>query len=97
VIADETDVRWFSPLLYSANNAARRLDVSESTIWRLVAEKKLYPTYVRGRTMISEAELQRYVAESTVRPREAQIANKTRKEAAENRAHESTQNDRTDE
>jgi excisionase family DNA binding protein len=60
--------RPIDPLLYSVNAAAHRLGVSESTIWRLIDGKKLYPTRVRSRTMISETELQRYVAESTVRP-----------------------------
>jgi hypothetical protein len=55
-------------LLHTVPHAAVRLDASESTVWRLLAEKKLYPTYVRGRTTISEAELQHYVEDSTVRP-----------------------------
>lgn len=83
------------PLLHAVPRAAKRLDVSESTVWRLVAEKKLYPTYVRGRTMISEAELQRYVAESTVKPqgKAACISDNTPKETPENRVRESTQDD----
>ena len=83
------------PLLHPVPKAAKRLDVSESTVWRLVAKKKLYPTYVRGRTMISEAELQRYVAESTVKPHEkaASVSGDTLKETAENRVRESTQDE----
>jgi excisionase family DNA binding protein len=87
------------PLLHSVPGAAKRLDVSESTIWRLVAERKLHPTHVRSRTMISEVELQRYVAASTVRPREkaAPISDNTLKETAETRARETTQDDVADE
>jgi excisionase family DNA binding protein len=98
--SDSSDAaRPFDPLLYSVNDAARRLGVSVSTVWRLLAEKKLYPTYVRGRTMISEAELQRYVAESTVRQRvkETPIAGATRKARAQNRVHESAQDDELNE
>jgi len=57
------------PLLHTVPKAAGRLGVSESTVWRMIGAKELSPTRVRGRTMISEAELQRYVAESTTRPR----------------------------
>jgi excisionase family DNA binding protein len=83
------------PLLYSASDAARRLGVSESTVWRLLGEEEIYPTYVRRRTMISEAELQRYVAESTMRPREQEtpIADKTQTEMTENLVGESTIDD----
>src|SRR5262245_26200423 len=83
-------VSQMQPLLHAVPGAAKRLNVSETTVWRLVAEKELYPTYVRGRTMISEAELQRYVADATVRPRakKAPLADKKRTETGENRACE---------
>jgi hypothetical protein len=53
------------PLLHPVPRAAARLSVSESSIWRLLRLGKLYPTYVLGRTMISESELQRLAAETT--------------------------------
>ena len=53
------------PLLYCVNDAARRLGISGSSIWRLLRLGRLCPTTVLGRTMISEAELQRLVVEAT--------------------------------
>jgi hypothetical protein len=53
------------PLLHPVPRAAERLGVSESSIWRLLRLGKLHPTCVLGRTMISEGELQRLVAETT--------------------------------
>jgi excisionase family DNA binding protein len=47
------------PLLHSIWAAASRLGVSESTIWRLIRQGKLQPTRILGRTLLSEAELQR--------------------------------------
>ena len=57
------------PLLHPVPHAAARLGVSESSIWRLIQEGTLRPTCVLGRTMISESELQRLVAEAT-KPRQ---------------------------
>jgi len=53
------------PLLHSVRQAAQRLGVSESSIWRLLQMGELYPTSVLGRTLISEAELLRLVADAT--------------------------------
>lgn len=53
------------PLLHTVPEAAERLRVSESSIWRLLRLGKLCATSVLGRTMISEAELLRFVAEAT--------------------------------
>ena len=53
------------PLLHTVPQAAERLRVSESSVWRLLRLGKLCATTVLGRTLISEAELQRFVAEAT--------------------------------
>lgn len=56
-----------SPLLHTKEAAAARLSLSKSTIGRLLKAKKLRATHIMGRTLISEAELQRLVEESTDR------------------------------
>jgi excisionase family DNA binding protein len=56
-----------SPLLHTKEAAAARLSLSKSTIGRLLKAKKLRVTRIMGRTLISEAELQRLIDESTDR------------------------------
>ena len=66
---------WFSqmqPLLHTVRRSAERLNVSESTVWRLIRRGQLNPTYVLGRTMLSEGELQRLVTEATKRRQSAE-------------------------
>jgi excisionase family DNA binding protein len=53
------------PLLHTIKTAAARIAVSPSTVQRLVKAKKLRATYVMGRTLISEAELQRLIEANT--------------------------------
>ena len=53
-----------APLLHTIRGSARRLGVSESTVWRLLRSSKLRTSRVLGRTMISEAELQRFAREA---------------------------------
>jgi predicted DNA-binding transcriptional regulator AlpA len=60
------------PLLRTVPRAAERLGVSESTVWRLIRLRQLNPTCVLGRTMVSEEELQRFVAEAT-KPRQTPL------------------------
>ena len=55
------------PLLHTVKAAAARLAVSESTIRRLLMAKKLRATRILGRTLISEAELQRLIKQNTDR------------------------------
>jgi len=52
-------------LLHSIPDAGRRLGVSESTIWRMIRDQAIVTTHIRRRTMIAEAELQRYIAQAT--------------------------------
>jgi excisionase family DNA binding protein len=52
------------PLLHTVPRSARRLGVSERTVWRLLRTRKLRASRVLGRTMVSEAELQRFVLEA---------------------------------
>jgi excisionase family DNA binding protein len=54
-----------TPLLHTVRGAADRLNVSESSIWRLLRQGQLRRTSVLGRTMLSEDELQRFVTEAT--------------------------------
>jgi excisionase family DNA binding protein len=53
-----------APLLHTIRGSAGRLGVSESTVWRLLRIGKLRTCRVLGRTMISEAELQRFAREA---------------------------------
>ena len=50
-LSSESDelARQIRPLLYSITDGAQRLGVSERTLWRLVEEQKVYPTYVHAR------------------------------------------------
>ena len=52
------------PLLHTIPRSAKRLGVSERTVWRLLRTGKLRASRVLGRTMISEAELQRLAREA---------------------------------
>jgi hypothetical protein len=52
------------PLLHTVRGSAKRLGVSESTVWRLPRAKKLKPTRILGRTLVADAELQRLVHEA---------------------------------
>ena len=46
-------------LLHSIDDAATRLGVSVSTIWRLIRSGQLRTVKIRGRTLVPESELQR--------------------------------------
>ena len=52
------------PLLHTVPGSAKRLSVSERMVWRLLRIGKLRASRVLGRTMISEAELQRFAREA---------------------------------
>lgn len=47
--------------LLTINEAAARLYVHRATLYRLVGDGKLRITKVRGRSFITEAELERYL------------------------------------
>jgi excisionase family DNA binding protein len=49
------------PLLHSIDDAATRLGVSVSTIWRLIRSGQLRTVKILGRTLVPESELQRLV------------------------------------
>ena len=55
-------------LAWDIDDAAERISVGKSTIYRLLKEKKLAPTRILGCTRISEEELKRYVRENTSTP-----------------------------
>jgi excisionase family DNA binding protein len=59
------------PLLYSIKDAAARLGVSESTVWRLIRQGRLRATRLLGRTLLAEAELQRIAEVAADKPRGA--------------------------
>ena len=46
-------------LLHSIDDAATRLGVSVSTIWRLIRSGQLRAVKIRGRTLVPDSELQR--------------------------------------
>ena len=46
-------------LLHSIDDAATRLGVSVSMIWRLIRSGQLRTVKIRGRTLVPESELQR--------------------------------------
>jgi len=48
-----------APLLHSIKNAAKRVGVSQSSVWRLIKEGQVRPVKILGRTLIPESELQR--------------------------------------
>jgi excisionase family DNA binding protein len=48
-----------APLLHSIENAAIRLGVSPSTVWRLIRERQLRTVRIRGRTLVADSELVR--------------------------------------
>jgi excisionase family DNA binding protein len=56
-----------SLLLHTIRAAAVRLAVSESTIRRLLRAKELRATRIKGRTLVSESELQRLIEQNTDR------------------------------
>ena len=45
--------------LHSIDDAATRLGVSVSSIWRLIRSGQLRTVKIRGRTLVPESELQR--------------------------------------
>jgi excisionase family DNA binding protein len=47
------------PLLHPIDDAAPRLGVSVSSIWRLIRSGQLRTVKIRGRTLVPESELQR--------------------------------------
>ena len=49
------------PLLHSIEEAATRLGVSVSMIWRLIRSGQLRTVKIRGRTLVPESEIQRLV------------------------------------
>jgi len=48
-------------LLHSIDDAATRLGVSVSTIWRLIRSGQLRTVKILGRTLVPESELRRLV------------------------------------
>lgn len=52
-----------TPLTNSIDNTCRRLDVGRTTVYGLIAEGHLHPIKIGRRTLITETELQRLLAE----------------------------------
>jgi hypothetical protein len=48
-----------TPLLHSVNDSSQRLNVSPSSIWRLIRRGELRTVKILGRTLVPESELQR--------------------------------------
>ena len=68
--------------LFSFEDAAKQLGgVSPWSIRSWLSSGRLRPTKVGARTMISESELERFVAESTKRPRDVR-STRTEQETA---------------
>jgi excisionase family DNA binding protein len=55
----------FEPLAYGVNDFCRRIGVSPSTFWKLVAEEKIHVTRIGGRTLIPASEVARLLREGT--------------------------------
>jgi len=49
------------PLLHSIEEAATRLGVSVSTLWRLIRSDKIRTVKILRRTLVPESEIQRLV------------------------------------
>jgi excisionase family DNA binding protein len=54
-----------TPLAHSPADAARRISVGRTTLYGLIKAGELRATKINRRTVISEAELQRFLAERT--------------------------------
>jgi excisionase family DNA binding protein len=52
-----------TPLAHTIPDACKRIGVSRSTIYELIASRELRPCKIGGRTLIPESELQRIVSE----------------------------------
>ncbi|MEN2742500.1 helix-turn-helix domain-containing protein [Microbacterium sp. X-17] len=50
------------PLLISQDEAAHRLGVSRTTIWRLIAAGDLQPVRIGSRTLVSNLSIDEYIA-----------------------------------
>jgi hypothetical protein len=48
-----------TPLLHSVEDSSQRLNVSPSSIWRLIRRGELRTVKILGRTLVPESELQR--------------------------------------
>lgn len=60
------------PHLYGVQDVARQLSISEWTVRGLLRKRKLMPTRIGRRLLVSEAELQRFVDECQAVPLDAQ-------------------------
>lgn len=49
------------PLAYSIPGAANAIGISKSTVWKLIAEKRLTSFRLGGRTLIAEVDLRDFV------------------------------------
>lgn len=52
-----------TPLAYQPKDAALRLGIGKTTLYELIAAKKIRVVKIGVRTLIPEAELQRYLAD----------------------------------
>lgn len=50
------------PLAYRVNDACHALGIGRSTLYKLIAERKLKPITIGGRTLIPRSEIERLVA-----------------------------------
>ena len=53
------------PRAYRVNDACRSLGIGRSTLYKLIAERKLKPITIGGRTLIPRAEIERLIAEGS--------------------------------
>jgi len=51
------------PQLYSVKETCARLNIGRTLLYGLVADGKLTPVKIGGRTLFAESELDRYIAE----------------------------------
>lgn len=71
-----------APLAYSAENAARALGISRSSVYNLIAEGSLKATIVAGRRLIPAAELHALLRAQPSAEDLAAAEKRTRKAAA---------------
>lgn len=51
----------YTPIAHSIDDAASLIGVSRATVYRAIAEGRLAPRKVRGRTLILRSDLEAYV------------------------------------
>ena len=61
-------VKLDTPLLHSIISAAKILGIGRSSLYALIAERKVHPVKIGRRTLIPQHELERFVAELTTEP-----------------------------